>query len=145
MNFVCGGGETGGFKFTGSDAVMTIGDGVTLSRPPKEAEPGTTAGGFSRATAQKILAEYRRQYPEKTVTAATLEPVDEEHFVPPRHYSDDFAHHTNFFNAVRSRQPVIEDAEFGLRAAGPALLANMSYYEGRIQHWDPVNMRVVEA
>jgi len=24
VNFVCGGGETGAFKFTGSDAVMTI-------------------------------------------------------------------------------------------------------------------------
>jgi predicted dehydrogenase len=145
VNFVCGGGETGAFKFTGSDAVMTIGNGVSLSRPPKEEEPGMTAGGFSRATAEKIIAAYRRKYPEKPVTAESLVPVDEVNFVPPRRYSDDFAHHTNFFNAVRSRQPVVEDAEFGLRAAGPALLANMSYYEGRIKHWDPVTMRVVEA
>ena len=104
-----------------------------------------TAGAFSHATAEKIIAAYRRKYPEKPVTAESLVPVEEESFVPPHRYSDDFAHHTTFFNAVRSRQPVVEDAEFGLRAAGPALLANMSYYEGRIKHWDPVTMRVVEA
>ena len=32
-------------------------------------------------------------------------------------------------HAVRIRKPVIEDAVFGFRAAGPALLSNMSYFE----------------
>jgi hypothetical protein len=79
------------------------------------------------------------------MTAENLESSEDEQYLPPRGYSDDFAHHTNFFNSVRSRKPVIEDATFGLRACGPALLANMSYYENRIKQWDPVNMRVVEA
>jgi hypothetical protein len=47
-----------------------------------------------------------------------------------------------FFDAVRNRKPVTEDAVFGLRAAGPALLANISYFERRIVDWDPVNMRI---
>ena len=145
VNFVCGGGENGAFKFTGSEGVMTLDHGVSVSRPPKETEPGMTAGGFSKATAQKIIAEYRRKYPEQPVTADNLETEESENYLPPHDYSDDYAHHLNFFNAVRSRQPVVEDAEYGLRAAGPALLANMSYYEGRIKHWDPVKMRVVEA
>ena len=33
---------------------------------------------------------------------------------------------SNFFNSVRSRQPVVEDATFGFRAAGAALLSNLS-------------------
>jgi hypothetical protein len=123
---------------------MTLGDGVSLSQPPKETEPGESAGGFSRETAAKIMAQHRERYPERLVTAASMPEGDEDHYLAPRDYSDDFEHHSNFFNAVRSRQPVVEDATFGLRAAGPALLANMSYYEGRIKHWDPVAMRVVE-
>ena len=91
------------------------------------------------------MAQHRARYPEHLVTAATLPEADEEQFLAPEGYSDDFEHHTTFFNAVRSRQPVVEDASFGLRAAGPALLANLSYEQNRIQHWDPVSMRVAES
>jgi hypothetical protein len=52
------------------------------------------------------------------------------------------AHHQNFFNAVRSRKPVIEDPVFGLRAAGPALMSNVSFFEKRIVEWDPIKMRI---
>ena len=46
------------------------------------------------------------------------------------------------YEAVRTRKPVIEDAVFGLRAAGPALLSNMSQNDKRFYEWDPANMRV---
>jgi predicted dehydrogenase len=145
VNFVCGGGETSGFRFTGSEGVMRLGHGVSVSKPPKETEPGMTAGQFSRATSERIIAEYRAKYPEKVLDADNLKSSEQEEFLPPQGYSNDVAHHTNFFASVRSRKPVVEDATFGLRAAGPALLANMSYYEKRQKHWDPVKMRVVEA
>jgi len=145
VNFVCGGPETSRFHFTGSEGIMTIADGVSVSKPPKETEPGESAGSFSQQTAAKIMAQHRVRYPEHPVTASTMPEADEDHFLAPRGYSDDFMHHTAFFNAVRSRQPVVEDATFGLRAAGPALLANLSYQQNRIQHWDPVAMRVVES
>jgi hypothetical protein len=37
---------------------------------------------------------------------------------------------------------VVEEADFGFRAAGPALLANVSYFENRIVEWDPEKMVV---
>jgi hypothetical protein len=37
---------------------------------------------------------------------------------------------------------VVEDAVFGLRAAGPALLSNVSYFERRVVEWDAEGMRV---
>ena len=52
-------------------------------------------------------------------------------------------HFNNFFEGVRSGAPVIEDAVFGFRAAGPALVCNECLAEGAIRHWDPVNMKLV--
>jgi hypothetical protein len=43
---------------------------------------------------------------------------------------------------VRSRKPVVEDPTFGFRAAGPAVLSNLSYFENRILEWDPTTMKV---
>ncbi|MBM3748391.1 MAG: gfo/Idh/MocA family oxidoreductase, partial [Acidobacteria bacterium] len=59
---------------------------------------------------------------------------------PPPGYDAHREHHRVFWAAVRSRQPVVEDGTFGLRAAGPALLANTSFYEQRICRWDPQKM-----
>jgi hypothetical protein len=44
---------------------------------------------------------------------------------------------------VRSRRPVVEDPVFGYRAAGAALLANVSYEGGKIVHWDPEEMKLI--
>ena len=52
-------------------------------------------------------------------------------------------HFINFFEGVRTGEPVIEDATFGFRAAAPALLCNTSLYEDRPVRWDPVAMREV--
>jgi glyoxylase-like metal-dependent hydrolase (beta-lactamase superfamily II) len=44
--------------------------------------------------------------------------------------------------AVRTRKPVFEDALFGFRAAGPALVTNLSYFEGRSLEWDPEHVQL---
>ena len=44
---------------------------------------------------------------------------------------------------MRSRTPVIEDAVFGYRAAGPAVLTNASYFEKQPIDWDPEKMKVI--
>ena len=46
----------------------------------------------------------------------------------------------NFHAAVRSRKPFVEDGVYGFRAAGPALLANLSLAEGRAIQWNPEKM-----
>ena len=72
-------------------------------------------------------------------TAAAIEP---EKFAPPQGYDAHREHHRVFYEAVRSRKRPVEDAVFGFRAAGPALLANTSYFEKRMCHWDPQAMAV---
>jgi hypothetical protein len=46
---------------------------------------------------------------------------------------------------VRSRQPVVEDGLFGLRAAAPSLLCNLSYDKRRPLGWDPETFKIVDA
>src|SRR5205823_2097146 len=130
------------FRFIGSQGILTIAKGVTVSRVPDEAEPGQTANTFSRAMREQYMKEYREKYPLPNPSPDSMRPQKDEEYLPPAGYSDWLEHHRNFLGAVRSRKPVIEDATFGFRAAGPALLSNVSYFEQRVCLWDPENMTI---
>jgi hypothetical protein len=54
----------------------------------------------------------------------------------PDGYSDVAAHETNFFNAVRTRKPTVENEEFGNNAAIGCHLANYAYFKNKIATWD---------
>jgi predicted dehydrogenase len=140
VNFACGGSESEGFVFNGTEGSMTIGDGVTLYRVPRETEPGYNIETFTQAMQDKFLVEYRKKYP-LTQPSAGYSAV--EKFSVPDGYSDSYDHLKNFFAAVRSRQPVVEDAVFGFRAAGAALLSNLSYERGAAVRWDPDAMKLL--
>ena len=66
----------------------------------------------------------------------------DEKYLPPPGYNEQLHHHRTFINSVKSRKPVVEDATFGFRAAGPALLSNISYFEERTVSWDPAAMKI---
>ena len=137
VNFAEGAGDAYVFRFVGPEGVLTIGDNsVTLSRRPPAREPGQTADTFAKATQDAFMKEYRAKYPERP----ELQPRSDETYAAPARYSSADDHFRNFFEAVRTRRPVVEDAVFGLRAAGPALLANHSYFENRAIGWDAEKM-----
>jgi predicted dehydrogenase len=134
--------ETSGFRFVGSEGMLTIDSGLTLTKTPREAEPGYTIDTFPKSAQEQFLKAYREKYPQRpNLSAASMQA--EEKFVPPKGYSDHFEHHRNFIQALRTRKPVIEDAAFGFRAAGPALLSNISYFEKKVCGWDPEKMELV--
>ena len=140
VNFVDGAGETSGFRFVGSEGIMTIGSGVSVAKQPRETEPGYTIDTFAKAEQDEFMRKYREMYPQRRANADSMRPQDNETFEPPHGYSDGREHHRVFLEAVRSRTPVVEDATFGFRAAGPALLSNVSYFEQRMCEWDPQTM-----
>jgi hypothetical protein len=141
VNFVSGAGEDSGFRFVGSEGILKIGNSVTVSKTPRETEPGYTIETFPKAVQQEFLQQYRDKYPEQKPNADAIRPQSEEEYLPPHGYSDHRDHHRNFFASVRSRKPVVEDPVFGFRAAGPALLCNTSYFEQKMVTWDPESMR----
>jgi predicted dehydrogenase len=142
VNFVDGGKESEGLILTGSEGTIEItGNTVLVNRVPREKQPGYTIGTYSDAMQKRILEEYRKKYP---VMPPDSEPqAGSEKYVAPQGYSDVYDHFSNFFAAVRSRQPVVEDAVFGFRAAGAALLSNLSMERGAIVNWDPDAMKLV--
>lgn len=141
VNFVCGGPENEGLTFTGSEGTLEIGGGgLTLTRVPREKEPGLMIGTFTDAMQRQIETAYREKYPVTPPAGPPQERV--ERFVTPPGYSDSYDHLRNFFTAVRMRKPVVEDAVFGYRAAGAALLSNLSYDRGAVVGWDPVAMKL---
>jgi predicted dehydrogenase len=142
VNFIDGGEESEGFLFTGSEGQMEIaGDTVSVSRTPVASEPGYTVSTFADAMQKEYVAEYREKYPAQH--PAGPPPPQYDKFVAPNGYSDRYDHFHNFFNSVRSRQPVVEDATFGFRAAGAALLSNLSVERDSIVHWNPETMKIV--
>jgi predicted dehydrogenase len=140
VNFKNGATENSGFRFIGSEGVVTLGSSVTVSKQPPEAEPGQTADTFSKAMQEQYMKEYRQKYPVQKPLADSMRSITDERYLPPPGYNDALDHHRNFINAVRTRTPVIEDAAFGFRAAGPALLSNVSYFDQKVCGWDPEAM-----
>jgi predicted dehydrogenase len=142
VNFVDGGEESEGLIFTGSEGTMEIaGNAVSVNRVPREKEPGYTIATFTEAMQKEFLEQYRRKYPKIQPGGPTTPGY--EKYVAPAGYSDSYDHFKNFFASVRSRRQPVEDAVFGFRAAGAALLSNLSMDRGAIINWDPDAMKVV--
>ena len=141
VNFVDGGEESEGLIFTGSEGTMDIaGQTVSVNRVPRETDPGLMMNSFPEAMQQQIRADYEKKYPKPHPEGPPASGF--EKYVAPEGYSDSYDHFKNFFAAVRSRQPVVEDAVFGYRASGAALLGNLSMERGAVVHWDPDAMKL---
>jgi predicted dehydrogenase len=141
VNFVDGGEESEGLIFTGSEGTMEIGgNAVSVTRVPREKGPGYSVGTFTDVMQKRITEEYMQKYPHIPPTGQPS--VGYEKYVAPDGYSDHYDHFKNFFASVRSRQPVVEDAVFGFRAAGAALLSNLSLDRGEVIRWNPETMKL---
>jgi hypothetical protein len=113
---------------------------VTVTRTPLAAEPGYNVVTFTNAMQLKVIEEYRKKYPLRHPSGPPPQSI--EKFTAPPGYSDSYDHLQNFFNSVRSRQPVVEDATFGFRAAGAALLCNLSVEKESVVRWNPKTMKL---
>ncbi|HWE85980.1 MAG TPA: Gfo/Idh/MocA family oxidoreductase [Terracidiphilus sp.] len=141
VNFVDGGQESEGLLFTGSEGTIEIGwSGVTLTRVPRQTAPGYTVETFPEAMQQEIIAAYEKKYPRHS---GKDDLAGSEKFTAPKGYSDSYDHFRNFFASVRTRKQPVEDAVFGYRAAGAALLSNLSIERGQVVKWDPEEMKLV--
>lgn len=143
VNFIAGNGGGYGFKLVGTEGEMHVGqDSVKLVRSKLDMVPGGySLISFTKNTQEKI----RQEYAEKVKYERKSElNVGETNFNAPSDYKGGhYDHFYNFFHAIRTGTKVVEDATFGFRAAGAALLANESYYKQKPVDWNPDKMQLV--
>lgn len=147
VNFVSGTGGQESIKLVGEEGVMEMkGSNVSVHHSIMPKAPGF--GGYDavftypKAMQDALSQAYNQKYSDDDKKRPSKPDVD---FKAPAGYSDHLDHFTNFFDAIRTGKPIVEDAAFGFRAAAPCLACNDSYFEKKIINWDPVNMRLVKG
>ncbi len=132
VNFVDGTSGTTYLRMVGSEGAMDVTWDDVYLRRNLVSDPIDPFLAEKTKNTTKIFSERKKMRPPK-----------EAHYSAEKGYKGaHYDHFTNFFNGVRHGKPVVEDAVFGYRAAAPALLCNDSYFDNKIIHWDPVNMKL---
>jgi predicted dehydrogenase len=144
VNFISGTGGQEVIRLVGSEGVIDVmGNNLSIKHSVLPQAPGF--GGYDSVfTFSKSMQEQMQQgYDAKWTAEQRKRPVKMDvTFKAPEGYSDHLDHFTNFFDAIRLNKPVVEDAQFGFRAAAPALACNESYFSKQIVNWDPVNLKL---
>ena len=133
VNFVDGTSGTTFLRLVGSEGAMDVTWTEVVLRRNKAVSP-TDVFNQRKADEMDQGVEARKQM---------LPPAESIFMVEDGYMGAHFDHFMNFFRGVRDGRPVNEDAEFGLRAAAPALACNDSYFGDQIVAWDPEMMEVV--
>ena len=135
------GGEFIGFY--GTEGTMII-RGSTLRFSPQNTLPQMedySTKGWPEDLRKEYEANWEKDHPLPAAFASKL--TDEvEEYVAPHGYNDTVDHEANFFNAVRSRRPTVENEVFGNNAALGCHLANYAYFNTRPAMWDATAKKI---
>jgi predicted dehydrogenase len=122
------------YRFQGSKGILEV-TGSTITYSPQSGEdsyPSYYTGSFPRAMREAYLAQWHKDNDARLSQAAMTETIS---FRGPD-FDDIRPHLWTFFEAVRTRNPVVEDAVFGHHAALACHMANESYLRGSAVSWD---------
>jgi predicted dehydrogenase len=128
------------YRFQGSKGILEVTE-FGLSYTPqsgKDSAPSYYDAGFPHA----LRSAYEKQWHEENDPKFGQESITETISFRGPDYDDVKPHLWNFFEAVRSRKPVVEDAVFGHNAALACHMANESYFQKRAVYWDKVSKSI---
>jgi|EP01037_Dinobryon_pediforme_P007489 predicted dehydrogenase len=146
VNFISGEGDRSSTKMVGSEGVIDLDDdqGFTIHKHKMPVAPGIggwdSLGTFPDAMQKTLMSNYNQKYSAADQQEPVLSPVT---YQSPQGYNASNDHFANFMDAIRTGKPVVEDAVFGFRAAAPCLACNDSYFENKVIHWDPEQMKII--
>jgi predicted dehydrogenase len=121
-------------RFYGPKGILeaTPGELRHLSQRGVDTAPSYYSGGFPL----KMREQYVRQWQQDHAAAPGPDSVSGTAVFQGNNWDDLRPHLWNFFQAVKSRAPVAEDAVFGNHAAIACHMANESYFQKAPVKWD---------
>jgi predicted dehydrogenase len=128
------------YRIQGSKGILEVTE-FGLSFTPqtgKDSGPSYYDAGFPRA----MRSAYEKQWHAENDPRLGHESMPETLAFRGPDYDDLKPHLWNFFEAVRSRQPVVEDAVFGHHAALACHMANESYFRQTAVLWDEASKSI---
>lgn len=138
VNFVDGSECGQGLRLIGTDGVIDFGwDSVKVKHHKISSEPGYGGWDSYETFSESQKKEYEKWYKAKYAKLPAVMSTSDLEFKAPEDYNADVHHHVNFYRGIREKAVIKEDALFGMRAAGPALATNKSYYDKAIVNWNP--------
>jgi len=122
------------YRFMGSKGVLDVNsDQLTFtSQTGKDEAPSWYASSFPKA----LREAYFKRWHEEHDMPIERERVIEGSTFKGANYNEVKPHLWNFFEAVKSRKPVMENAVFGHHAALACHMANESYFRKKDVYWD---------
>jgi predicted dehydrogenase len=128
------------YRFQGSKGVLEVTE-FGLSFTPQsgtDSAPSYYAGSFPHA----MRAAYEKKWHAENDPKIGQESMPESVSFRGPDYDDLKPHLWAFFQAVRSRKPVVEDAVFGHNAALACHMANESYFRKTAVTWDEASKSI---
>ncbi|MGA8865624.1 MAG: Gfo/Idh/MocA family oxidoreductase [Candidatus Sulfotelmatobacter sp.] len=132
--------------FYGTRGTLIV-QGSTLTYTPQDTRPqpeGYSIYGWPAALREQYLQQWHEQHPLPPPLESKVDAEAETYALPPG-YSDIPDHQANFFNAVRTRKPTVENEVFGNNAAIGCHLANFAYFNQTVAAWDAGARKIVKG
>ncbi|HUO27257.1 MAG TPA: hypothetical protein VMU61_16435, partial [Candidatus Aquilonibacter sp.] len=128
------------YRFQGPKGILEVTEfGLSyLPQTGKDSGPSYYDASFPHA----MREAYEKKWHEENDPKLGHEPMPETVSYRGPDYDDMHPHLWNFFQAVKSRNPVVEDAVFGHHAALACHMANESYFRKSAVVWDEASQTI---
>ncbi len=127
-------------RLMGPKGVLEVGAGEVQLLPQRgiDTYPSYYAYSFPRALREAYFQQWHREHDVRPGQEYVAETITYRGIS----YDDVKPHLHNFFEAVRTRSPVVQDATFGHHAAGACHMANESYFRQAAVSYDAAKDRL---
>jgi predicted dehydrogenase len=127
-------------RFMGSKGIIELTE-FGLSYSP-QAGIDLSPSYYTASYPARLRNAYTAKWHEEHDPKPGQEPAPESLVFKGNDYDDLRPHLWNFFEAVRSRKPVLQDAVFGHNAALACHMANESYFRKKPVYWDATSQTI---
>ena len=122
------------YRFQGSKGILEVTETGIAYFPQTGEDTGPSY--YAKSFPHAMQEAYTKHWEEEHIPAPGREPILEGYTYKGDSWDDLRPHLWNFFEAVRTRKPVVEDAVFGHNAALACHMANESYFRHASVTWD---------